>query len=215
LTEAILNFGFWIKMAQSSNDSIQSMPAVSTESSITQAIKLVLAENEQVLGKIDVAAIAQLAQAITNSKRIFVTGEGRSGLVIRMVAMRLMHLGCQDFVVGETTTPSIQAGDMLIDCSGSGSTGNVVAIARKAKDIGARIVSITTQEDSPLGKMADIVIKLDAAAKQDQSHHQSQQFAGSLFEQSTLLLFDALFHVLSHRLNKSADTLWALHTNLE
>ncbi len=47
-----------------------------------------------------------------------------------------MHLGCHDFVVGETITPSIQAGDLLIDCSGSGSTGNVVAIAQKAKELG-------------------------------------------------------------------------------
>lgn len=200
---------------QSSSDNAQSMPAVPIETSLGQAIQLVLTENKQVLEKVDYAALAQLAQAITSSRRIFVTGEGRSGLVIRMVAMRLMHLGCQDFVVGETTTPSIQAGDLLIDCSGSGSTGNVVAIAQKAKEVGARIVSITTQEDSPLGKMADITIKLDAAAKQDHSHHQSQQFAGSLFEQSTLLLFDALFHVLSHNLNKSTETLWALHTNLE
>lgn len=189
--------------------------AATIEESFEQAIDLILAENRQVLEKISYPAITQLVQAIASSKRIFVTGEGRSGLVIRMFAMRLMHLGCQDYVVGETTTPSITEGDLLIDCSGSGSTGNVVAIAQKAKEIGARVVSVTTQEDSPLGKIADIVIKIEAAAKQDHSNQHSQQFAGSLFEQSTLLLFDAVFHVLAQNSHKSADTLWARHTNLE
>lgn len=154
---------------------------------IHQAIDLILAENRQVLQKVDFGAVTKLGEAISQSKRIFVTSEGRSGLVMRMFAMRLMHLGCQDFVVGETITPSIQANDLLIDCSGSGATGNVLSIAEKAQEIGARIVSITTQPDSPLGKIADIVIHLDAAAKQDYSHEHSQQFAGSLFEQSTLL----------------------------
>lgn len=185
------------------------------QENLTQAIELVLTENRQVLEKVNYPAVLQLTQAIVDSKRIFVSGEGRSGLVLRMFAMRLMHLGCQDYVVGETITPSIQAGDLLIDCSGSGSTGNVVAIAQKAKEIGARIVSVTTQEESPLGQVADIVIKIEAAAKQDQNNPNSQQFAGSLFEQSTLLLFDAVFHVLSHQSHKSTATLWAMHTNLE
>jgi len=37
--------------------------------------------------------------------------------------------------------------------------------------------------------------RIEAAAKLDRSNQQSKQFAGSLFEQSTLLLFDALFYV--------------------
>lgn len=188
---------------------------LSTPIELSQAIDLILTENQRVLKSIDKEAIAQLIQALLATKRIFVEGEGRSGLAIRMAAMRLMHLGLQDYVVGETTTPSIQRGDLLIACSGSGSTGNVSAIATKAKEVGAQLVVVTTQADSSLGKIADILIQLNAAAKQDTSQHQSQQFAGSLFEQSTLLLFDAVFHVLSHRLHKDAATLWSQHTNLE
>ncbi|MBD2777781.1 6-phospho-3-hexuloisomerase [Iningainema tapete] len=182
---------------------------------ISQVIELVLTENKQVLEKVNYSVVAQLGQIITNAQRIFVAGEGRSGLVIRMVAMRLMHLGSQVYVVGETITPAIRQGDLLIDCSGSGSTEHVWEIAQKAKEIGAYVVSVTTQVDSPLAHLAELVIEIDAAAKQDRSNQHSKQFAGSLFEQSTLLLFDALFHVLSQNLNKNADTLWALHTNLE
>lgn len=185
------------------------------QADIGQAIELVLTENKQVLEKVNYSLVAQLGQTIANAQRIFVAGEGRSGLVIRMVAMRLMHLGSQVYVVGETITPAIKQDDLLIDCSGSGSTEHIWEIAQKAKEIGANVISVTTQINSPLAKIADLVIEIDAAAKQDRSNQHSKQFAGSLFEQSTLLLFDALFHILSHNLNKNAETLWERHTNLE
>ncbi|MBG1270925.1 6-phospho-3-hexuloisomerase [Nostoc sp. WHI] len=180
-----------------------------------KAIELVLIENKRVLEKISYPAIDQLGQAIMNAQRIFVIGEGRSGLVIRMFAMRLMHLGRQVYVVGETITPAIQQGDLLINFSGSGTTEYVLGIAHKAKKIGAYVASITTQTDSPLAKIADFLIIIEAAAKQDHSHQHSQQFSGSLFEQSSLLIFDALFHIMSQNSSKSSETLWSLHANLE
>jgi 6-phospho-3-hexuloisomerase len=182
---------------------------------LEQAISLVLAENQRVLQAVNSSAIAQFLQAMLTAKRIFVEGEGRSGLAMRMAAMRLMHLGLQDYVVGETITPSIQLGDLLIACSGSGETEGVVAIATNAKAINVQVVAVTTQTDSSLGKIADILIQLNAASKQDRSQQQSQQFAGSLFEQSTLLLFDALFYLLAERMDKSTETMWSQHTNLE
>jgi 6-phospho-3-hexuloisomerase len=181
----------------------------------TQAIELVLAENQRVLQAIAYPAVEQLAQKIMDVERIFVIGEGRSGLAIRMTAMRLMHLGCQVYVVGETTTPSIQSTDLLIACSGSGSTETVRAIAAKAKAIGAYLVGVTADKQSSLGQLVDLPIELAAATKQDFDNVQSQQFAGSLFEQSTLLFFDALFYVMSRKLNKNERTLLALHANLE
>ncbi|MBD2308709.1 6-phospho-3-hexuloisomerase [Chroococcidiopsis sp. FACHB-1243] len=181
----------------------------------TQAIGLVLAENQRVLHTINYPEVEQLAQKIVDAERIFVMGEGRSGLVIRMAAMRLMHLGCQVYVVGETTTPSIRSTDLLIACSGSGSTKTVCAIAAQAKAVGAYLVGVTVNKQSLLGQLVDLSIELAAATKQDLNNSASQQFAGSLFEQSTLLFFDALFYVLSQTLNKNTHLLLALHTNLE
>ncbi|GAX38306.1 6-phospho-3-hexuloisomerase [Nodularia sp. NIES-3585] len=182
---------------------------------LSDAIELVLIENKSVLEKINYFTIAQLGQTIMNSPRIFVAGEGRSGLVIKMFAMRLMHLGHQVYVVGETITPSIQAGDLLINFSGSGTTEHIWQITHKSKEIGAYVASVTTQADSPLAKIADFLVLIEAAAKQDHSHQKSQQFSGSLFEQASLLLFDTLFHVLFKEYGKNAESLWSLHANLE
>ena len=183
--------------------------------SLVQAIDLVLEENRRVLGQMDHRSVEQLADAILGARRIFVAGEGRSGLAVRMLAMRLMHLGSNVYVQGETTTPALRKGDLVIALSGSGSTGVVSMIAGTARRIGAQVVAVTTQPESPLAAVADLVIQIHASAKQDHSCRHSKQFAGSLFEQSAILLFDALFYVLSGRLDTDAQTLWGRHTNLE
>lgn len=180
-----------------------------------QAVGFVMAENQRVLQTVSYPAVEQLAQKITHVERIFVIGKGRSGLAIQMAAMRLMHLGCHVHVVGETTTPSIQSTDLLIACSKSGSTETVCVIAAKAKALGAYLVGVTANKQSPLGQLVDLPIELAAPNKQEEDNFQSKQFAGTLFEQSTLLFFDALFHVLSQMLNKNAQSLSALHANLE
>jgi 6-phospho-3-hexuloisomerase len=179
------------------------------------AAALVLAENARTLAGIDPAAAEGLMRQIREAPRIFTLGEGRSGLVLRMFAMRLMHLGLQVYVVGETTTPSIRTGDLLVAISGSGETSVVVGMASKAREMGVQVAAVTTAAGSALAKTAHVVVMVPAAAKLDRSGALSQQFAGSLFEQASLLFFDAVFYVLAHAAQESAETLWAQHTNLE
>lgn len=149
------------------------------------------------------------------SPRIFVHGAGRSGLALQMMAMRLMHLGLEVHVVGEVTAPAIGEGDLLISASGSGSTPSVVRAAETAKTVAAHVLAITTDPDAPLAHLAEATLVIPAAAKADRSQVSSSQYAGSLFEQSVLVLGDALFDVLWHRSGSSADELWPRHANLE
>ena len=74
---------------------------------------------------------------------------------MRALGTRLMHLGKTVYVVGESTTPSIQAGELLILGSGSGQTSTLLAIAQKAKHQGAKILLFTTNPSSPLANLAD------------------------------------------------------------
>ena len=53
---------------------------------------------------------------IVGSKEIFCAGAGRSGFQIRGFAMRLMHMGRQSYVVGETCTPNITSDGVLVIC---------------------------------------------------------------------------------------------------
>src|SRR5258706_16202231 len=93
-----------------------------------------------------------LRQAILQALRVFITGRGRSGLYMRGFAMRLMHMGRVIYVVDETTTPAITAGDLLLIGSGSGKTASQVGHAAKAKALGAKIGLITIAESSPIAE---------------------------------------------------------------
>jgi 6-phospho-3-hexuloisomerase len=146
---------------------------------------------------------------------VFTVGTGRSGLALQMAAMRFMHLGKSAYVVGETTTPAIGGGDVLVAASGSGSTKRVVTAARTASDEGAHVLAITTNPESDLAGLATETLVVPAADKQDFEGTASAQYAGSLFEQSVLILTDALFHALWQTSGSQASELWRLHANLE
>ena len=163
----------------------------------------------------DPQALDRVADLIAAAPRVFVHGAGRSGLALGMTAMRLMHLGLQVHLVGEVTTPAIERGDLLLTASGSGTTGGIVHAAQTAHDVGAAVVAMTTAADSPLARLATETLVVRAAAKLDRSGSASAQYAGSLFEQTVVVLGDALFHALWQRSGRTADDLWPRHANLE
>jgi 6-phospho-3-hexuloisomerase len=159
------------------------------------------------------------------NKKILVVGVGRSGLVGRAFAMRLRHLGVRSYVVGETITPSVEEGDLLVAISGSGSTQIVVAAAEAAKKMKAKVAAITTYYDSPLGRLADLVVfvpgrtKLasmdDYFARQILGIHEPLSPLGTLFEDASMVVLDAVVAELMKRLGKNESELARRHANIE
>jgi 6-phospho-3-hexuloisomerase len=175
----------------------------------------VRAELERALDAVDLATLVRLGDALSRARRVFVFGTGRSGLVLKMFAMRLMHLGLAAQVVGETTTTAIAAGDVLLLASGSGSTKSVLAMAQTARQAGAGVVSVTATAGSRLVELSDDVLLIPAGTKSNVDTAASRQYAGSLFEQSTLISLDILFHTLWKATGLPAEALSSRHTNLE
>ncbi|TDW30253.1 6-phospho-3-hexuloisomerase [Cryobacterium psychrophilum] len=182
------------------------------------ALGVVLAENVHVVGQLRETSIDSFDAAagrLRRAERVFVLGAGRSGLALRMTAMRLMHLGLVVHVVGDVTTPAITRGDVLLVASGSGTTGAIVRAAENAAAAGAGIVAFTTDAASALAALAEVTVVIPAAAKQDHGGPLSEQYSGGLFEQSVLLLCDAIFHALWKASGATAEELWPRHANLE
>jgi len=98
-------------------------------------------------------------------KHILIIGVGRSGLIGRAFAMRLMHLDFDVYVMGETITPAIGNGDLIIAISGSGTTKLAVTAAEIGKEVGARIIAVTSHPNSDLGKIADHVVQIRGRTK--------------------------------------------------
>ncbi|MGK9149271.1 6-phospho-3-hexuloisomerase [Plantibacter flavus] len=163
----------------------------------------------------DPAPFAAALDRLRSAERVFVLGAGRSGLALRMTAMRLMHLGLTVHVVGETTAPAIARGDALLVASGSGTTSGIVRSATTAVSVGAGVIAITTAPGSPLAELATETIVIPAAQKTDHRGSVSLQYSGSLFEQALMLLGDAFFHALWQSAGTSAEELWPRHANLE
>jgi 6-phospho-3-hexuloisomerase len=181
----------------------------------TTTTAMILGELEFALAQVSEAQVADAIEALLAAPRILVTGAGRSGLAVKMIAMRLMHLGLLVHVVGETTTPAIAAGDLLLVASGSGTTAGAVRAAETAKKVGAEILVLTTAPASRLGELASWIVEIPAATKQDHGGEISRQYAGTLFEQAVLLTMDAAFQRMWQRSAASAEQLYTRHANLE
>ena len=182
---------------------------------IRDAAEIVLSELRGVLRRADAGAAARLVDAICEARRVYVAGEGRSGLIARAFAMRLIHLGLNAYVCGETITPAIEAGDLCVACSGTGETAITCHRARQSQRVGAKVAAIVAAEGTPLGTKADIEIVLPAPTKRRAGGSGSRQFGASLFEQSLLVFLDAVVLLLQERRGASTESMFARHTNLE
>lgn len=178
-------------------------------------IEQVLAEVTACVNQVLIESLTQARALIADSDRIFVAGAGRSGLCMRALGMRLMHLGKTVFVVGDTITPSIATTDLLILGSGSGQTPSLLAIAKKAHGLGTEILLFTTDAASPLARLADQKVIIPAQSYLNGSSLLSGQPLGSLFEQSLFILCDTLILGLMPRLNVDAAQMLDRHANLE
>jgi len=180
---------------------------------------------EEQLRAIDRKSIDQFVESLMNTKRIFIVGAGRSGLVAKAFGMRLMHLGFTVYVVGEVITPAINKDDLLIIVSGSGQTLSPIVAARIAKEKGVKIVSITSNPESDIGKISDVVVQIkgrrpedakrDYDARQLIGNHEPLTPLGTLFELSALVFLDSVIDELMLRYQKSEDELKKLHADLE
>ena len=169
------------------------------------------------LEKIEENAIEQLMDAIVAAKKVYVAGAGRSLLMLRAVAMRLMHLGFETYVTGDTTTPAFEEGDLMIIASGSGETGGLVAIANKVKQLKGTLAVITIKKESTLGSLADLCVTIAAYTDKykDPAMQPSILPGGSMFEQAILLLGDTMVLPLAEKVDIPTDRAFCRHANLE
>jgi 6-phospho-3-hexuloisomerase len=177
-------------------------------STTVNSLKLVQDEITSTLRLVDQDRLMELTDAFADrTRRWFVSGQGRSRLVASMAAMRLMHVGFDVHLTGEVTATSIGQGDCLLVLSGSGETPVSLHLARRAADLGARVLAITTREDSSLAAIADVVVAVPVQG--------SRQFGKSLFEQASMVLLDALIIDLTQDDPHTYKTMSRRHTNLE
>ena len=191
---------------------------------LTLSMELMADHIKDIAQRLDKESIKKTIEYIMNADSIFITGAGRSGLVGKAFAMRLMHLGFKSFVVGESTTPAVHKNDVVIAISGSGETRSVSDLGRIAKDIGATLITVTSNKDSTLGHISDATLEIHGRSKEDAGgyleRHMRGEYShltplGTSFEISSLVFLDALVAELIFITGASEADLKSRHAKLE
>lgn len=180
-------------------------------------LRAIIAELDRWAAAIPVADVDRVRAEVRAARRVFVAGAGKSGLVARAFACRLVHLGLVVHVAGDITTPAIEKGDLLLVTSGSGETAGIAALVATAKAAQAKVALLTMRSDSTMGRAADVVVRVpgSGATAPDGTRITSIQPLGSLFEDLCLLVYDTLVGELMADLDQSEQQLRGRHTNLE
>ena len=156
--------------------------------------------------------INAILTAHRENKRIFLTGAGRSGLVASAFAMRLMHLDFTVYVIGEIVTPAVESDDLVIAISGSGETSTIVEMSTIIKEKGTKLAIVTSNKDSRLGSLADIIVQISGRPNLDSVSFLKRQLTGisisfaplgTIFENNVMILMDSVIAGLMLATGKS------------
>ena len=184
--------------------------------SLQNNVDLILDECRMAFEAVDAAEEAHFVEELLRAEKVFFVGVGRVMLILEAMCKRLVHLGIDAHCVGDITEPAITENDVLVAASGSGESIIPCAIAEKAKEFGARVVWIGSNMESRLSAIADSHVRIPVQTKlmhSDEIH--SKQPMTSLFEQSLLLLGDAVALDIIQRESVDLPGLWEKHANLE
>jgi len=193
------------------------------------AAEEILTGAQQAISELDFDQVEKMIQMILDArhKRIFVVGVGRSGFVGRAFAVRLMNLGFNVYFLGETITPAATKEDLIIVISGSGTTKLAITASSTAREIGAKVIAITSYPESQLGRTADHIVfvggrtkigwprKKDYLARQILGERETLSPLGSIFENNAMIFLDSLIVELMHRLGKTEEEMRKLHATIE
>lgn len=177
------------------------------------SIEYIQRKIKDTLNKVSHEDVNKVKRLFFTSRRIFVYGAGRSGLVAKAFAIRLVHLGFQTFVIGETITAPVKKGDLVIIISGSGETIPAVMSAEIAHELGANVVSITAKKKSEIAKYADVTLFISATCNDVERKRYAP--LGTLFEASVWILLDGLIADLLDSKNETEEIMRSRHATLE
>jgi len=207
---------------------MEDAPSQKSDEYIKSAMKIIATHVQTVADEMDYSEVNSLVDGILNTqqnkRRIFVMGAGRSGLVAKGFAMRLMHLGFNVYVVGETVTPAVETGDLLIVISGSGESKSINEMSALAKAKGTRLASVTSNRDSTLGTISDSIVVVKGRTKMSGMDFMERQVVGShisfaplgtTFEITTMVFLDGVIAALMEITKKSEEDMKRKHATLE
>jgi 6-phospho-3-hexuloisomerase len=179
--------------------------------SVEELMLLMIEKMQETVSALDKKEALSFFDEMLAAGRVYVAGAGRSGLVAKAFAMRLMHIGYDSYVIGETITPAFSNGDTLVVFSGSGETNSIYDVCETAKELGGRICLITATKKSRISEISACKVILGSLEPGTElsSQYEVRQITGqyrsvtgsfaplgTLFETAALIFSDAIISAL-------------------
>jgi 6-phospho-3-hexuloisomerase len=179
-------------------------------------IRPLLAEIDDVVEAMPGDALEKLVAAVIAARRVALYGQGRTGLIMQGLTMRLYHLGREAYFVGAMNAPPLGTGDLFLVNAALGDLPTGLALIASARQAGAQVAAITAVPDSPAGRGADLVLHIPAQTMADDSGAaaRSRMPMGSQYEAVLFVLCEALVLRLAERLGVSFAAMRERHANL-
>lgn len=156
----------------------------------------------------EVEQTTEFIDYILGSKKVFIYGVGRSGLIAKAFAIRLVQMGLEVFFIGETITPIVEEGNLVIIVSYTGETMSAIQTANIVRRVGAKVVTITANDHSKLAAASNVVIQIHPP-KDDERKRLAPM--GTLFENATLIYLDGIVATLMEKLGQSEGSMRRRH----
>ncbi|MDH3365047.1 MAG: SIS domain-containing protein [Thermoplasmata archaeon] len=156
----------------------------------------------------DLPGTDEFVDMIISAPRIFIYGVGRSGLIAKAFAIRLVQMGLEVYFVGETITPIVEEGHLVVIVSHTGDTMSCVQTANIVRRVGARVASITSNDNSKLAAASNLVIRIKP--KMDEERKRLAPL-GTLFEDATLVYLDSIVAQMMEKLGRSEGSMRKRH----
>lgn len=176
--------------------------------SVIENIKRNVSELQAIAEVVDEKQLDEVVRACLDAKRIFFSGMGRSGNMVKALAIRFMHLGYEAYVAGDASTPSVEKEDLLIAVTASAKTKVTLNHMETAKGVGAKVLLVSALLENP--ELSDYFLSIPAKTKVESTQH-----AGSLFEQSVLVVGDAISAKIQQEKKVSTEYMNHRHANLQ
>lgn len=162
----------------------------------------------QSLAAVDPAVIRAIVTELRNAPATFVYGAGRSGIIGRAFAMRLVQTGLVAYVIGESVTPIVHHGDAVFILSNRGESNSALQTANIVRREGAKLIVVTAKATSKLAHASSILLPLDFP-----EDPLRPKFAplGTLFESAALRLTDALVAEILAARGETEDSMRRRH----
>lgn len=171
------------------------------------AVAYILKEADQIVKNVDYDTIKLSVDSILRSKQTFVYGVGRSGIVGKAFAMRLVQMGLKAYFIGESTTPIVEKGDSVVVISNTGETMSAIQTAEIVNRVGAHSIVLTSEPESSLAKLAEILIVL----RTGEDINTDYAPLGTVFEDSAFIVLDGMISEIMERKGENEESMRSRH----